>query len=130
MDVRNLILYYGAGWKHTLEEVHDKDSSVREAEFDTSPYIPKDVNWLLDQQAKDMDLYSFSMVGCHALGIFGHAVYVRMGYTSGWCSAGSVAAAWCRTSCSQAAPTQCYNRIGVFFPVERFTDKETGSCRR
>ncbi|KAG2497008.1 hypothetical protein HYH03_005012 [Edaphochlamys debaryana] len=57
---RNLILYYGLGWRHTMEEVHDKDSAQREALFDTSPYIPADVDALLAAQGLDLQLYAFS----------------------------------------------------------------------
>ncbi|KAG2449436.1 hypothetical protein HYH02_005583 [Chlamydomonas schloesseri] len=61
VDIRNLILYYGVGWKHTLEEVHDKDAAVREKEFNTTAYIPPDVDALLEAQSLDVELYDFSM---------------------------------------------------------------------
>ncbi|PNW77944.1 hypothetical protein CHLRE_10g458000v5 [Chlamydomonas reinhardtii] len=60
VDIRNLILYYGVGWKHTLEEVHDKDAAVREKEFNTTAYIPPDVDALLEAQSLDVELYDFS----------------------------------------------------------------------
>ncbi len=63
MAVRNLILYYGVGWKHTLEEVHDKDAAVRERAFNTTPYIPPDVQSLIDAQALDVQLYDYAQVG-------------------------------------------------------------------
>lgn len=62
VDIRNLILYYGVGWKHTLEEVHDKDAAVREKEFNTTAYIPPDVDALLEAQSLDVELYDFSQV--------------------------------------------------------------------
>ena len=64
---RDLIFYYGVGWVHTLEEVHDKDSNAREAVFDTKPYIPKDVDALLLRQGPDNELYRLSQVGMHLL---------------------------------------------------------------
>ncbi|KAG2433279.1 hypothetical protein HXX76_008346 [Chlamydomonas incerta] len=60
VEIRNLILYYGVGWKHTLEEVHDKDAAVREREFNTTAYIPPDVGALLTAQSLDVELYEFS----------------------------------------------------------------------
>ncbi|GIL90323.1 hypothetical protein Vretimale_18189 [Volvox reticuliferus] len=60
MAIKNLITSYGVGWNHTLEEVHDKDSNIRETEFNTTAYIPEDLNRLLQAQALDMELYEFS----------------------------------------------------------------------
>ncbi len=65
MEVRNLILQYGAGWSHTLEEVHDKDSRAREAQFDTSRYLPRgeQLQRLMQLQGPDVKLYAFAQVG-------------------------------------------------------------------
>ncbi|GFR50743.1 hypothetical protein Agub_g13009, partial [Astrephomene gubernaculifera] len=65
MDVRNLILYYGVGWRHTLEEVHDKDSRERETVFNTSSYIPADLHRLLQGQALDQHLHRFARTVAH-----------------------------------------------------------------
>lgn len=62
MAIKNLITMYGVGWKHSLEEVHDKNAQSREQEFNTTGYIPKDVNRLLEQQSMDMELYDFAQV--------------------------------------------------------------------
>ncbi|GLI62251.1 hypothetical protein VaNZ11_004856 [Volvox africanus] len=59
-EVKNLITSYGVGWNHTLEEVHDKDSNVREAEFNTTAYIPRDLDRLLQAQTLDMELFEFT----------------------------------------------------------------------
>ncbi|EFJ51529.1 hypothetical protein VOLCADRAFT_103443 [Volvox carteri f. nagariensis] len=58
--VKNLITTYGVGWKYTLDDVHDKDSQIREAEFNTTAYIPEDLDKLLKAQTVDLDLYDFA----------------------------------------------------------------------
>ncbi|GLC36550.1 hypothetical protein PLESTM_000459100 [Pleodorina starrii] len=60
IEIRNLILLYGVGWTHTLEEVHDKNSNEREAQFNTSSYLPADLHKLLGGQGVDLELYGFA----------------------------------------------------------------------
>lgn len=63
-SLKNLV-QFGAGWRHALDEVHDKDSKGRNADSDLLSMIPfTTIQELYKSNAADERLYKFGQLLC------------------------------------------------------------------
>ncbi|EFJ49867.1 hypothetical protein VOLCADRAFT_104117 [Volvox carteri f. nagariensis] len=63
-DAVDQLIELGVGWPHTLREIHDKDSvkAAQRLNLTYDPYLPRDLDFLYDRQAPDMEWYNFGRV--------------------------------------------------------------------